>query len=62
MRRRKPGPVVGAERLSLRERRGILDSRVRGNDMGLRERALHPPTISYLGLGRQCAVGIRLPR
>jgi hypothetical protein len=33
MRRRKSGPIVGAERLRLRERRDPLDSRVRGNDM-----------------------------
>src|ERR1700679_949065 len=30
---RKSGPVIGAERLGLRERRGLLDSRVCGNDM-----------------------------
>jgi hypothetical protein len=33
MRRRKSGPVVGAERMRVPERRGRLDSRVRGNDM-----------------------------
>ena len=32
MRPRKSGPFVGAERVRLRERRGLLDSRVRGND------------------------------
>jgi hypothetical protein len=34
MRRRKSGAIVGTERVRLRERRGLLDSRVRGNDMG----------------------------
>ncbi len=32
MRRRKWRPVVGAERVRLRERHGLLHSRVRGND------------------------------
>jgi hypothetical protein len=30
---RKSGPLIGARKVRLRERGGLLDSRVRGNDM-----------------------------
>ncbi len=42
MRRRKSGPIAEAEKLRLRERRGLLDSRVRESDMPDRARnSLH---------------------
>jgi hypothetical protein len=55
MRRRKSAPFVVAERVRLPERRGVLDSRVRGNDMKFAGAAAAAIPVSSIRVGRRPA-------